>query len=70
VLELVRQLAGQNVAVICMTHNMNNVTGVTDRVFVLYTGCVALEAKTSETNPQEIVSVVMTGRQDGMAGRH
>ena len=61
VLELARRLADQNVAVIYITHNMNDVMAVTDRIFVLYHGCSAGELITANTTQQEIISMIMTG---------
>lgn len=70
VLELARQLADQNVAVVYITHNINDVIAVTDRIAVLYQGKVACEVETRKTNQQEIVSMIMTGSPTGGTSRH
>ncbi|MGH7101375.1 MAG: ATP-binding cassette domain-containing protein [Acetobacteraceae bacterium] len=69
VLELTRRLASQNVAVVYITHNMNDVMAVTDRIAVLYRGRMAGELVTCQTDQKEIVSVIMSGRHDVGAGR-
>jgi ABC-type sugar transport system ATPase subunit len=61
VLELARRLASQNVAVIYITHNMNDVMAVTDRIAILYRGRMAGELVTKQTSKEEIVSVIMSG---------
>ena len=62
VLELARRLANQDVAVVYITHNMNDVMAVTDRIVVLYHGRVAGELITAETTQQEIVGMIMSGK--------
>jgi simple sugar transport system ATP-binding protein len=69
VLELARQLANQGVAVVYITHNINDVMTVTDRIAVLYHGRVACETETKNTNVQEIVSMIMTGNPKGVVSR-
>lgn len=61
VLELARRLASQNVAVIYITHNMNDVMAVTDRIAVLYRGRMAGELTTKHTTKQDIVHLIMSG---------
>lgn len=65
VLELARRLANQNVAVVYITHNMNDVMAVTDRIAVLYRGGLVGELQTKDTNQQEIVSMIMSGTMKG-----
>ncbi|WP_083507669.1 ATP-binding cassette domain-containing protein [Aureimonas frigidaquae] len=62
VLELARRLASQGVAVIYITHNMDDVMRVTDRIAVLYRGRLACELRTAETSQDEIVGVIMSGK--------
>lgn len=62
VLELARRLASQGVAVIYITHNMDDVMRVSDRIAVLYRGRLAGQLMTSETSPDEIVGVIMSGK--------
>jgi simple sugar transport system ATP-binding protein len=63
VLELTRQLASQGVAVIYITHNMDDVMRVTDRIAVLYRGRKAGELRTADTNQNEIVHLIMAGKK-------
>lgn len=69
VLELARRLARQGVAVIYITHNMDDVMRVTDRIAVLYRGRLAAELKTAETSQNEIVGVIMSGKPPAAATR-
>jgi ABC-type sugar transport system ATPase subunit len=61
VLELARRLANQNVAVVYITHNMNDVVAVTDRIVVLYRGRIAGELETRHTTKHDIVDLIMSG---------
>ena len=61
VLELARRLAEENVAVLYITHNMNDALAVTDRIAVLYQGRLAGELTTRETSRNEVVSLIMSG---------
>lgn len=67
VLELARRLAAQDVAVVYITHNMNDVMAVTDRIVVLYHGRLAGELITKQTSQNEIVQMIMSGRLAGKA---
>ncbi|MGE0239574.1 MAG: ATP-binding cassette domain-containing protein [Parvibaculaceae bacterium] len=69
VLELARRLARQGVAVIYITHNMNDVMAVTDRIALLYRGKLAGELLTKQTNQNEIVSMIMSGKPPASAQR-
>lgn len=62
VLELTRQLASQGVAVVYITHNMDDVMRVTDRIAVMYRGRKAGEIMTKDTTQKDIVHTIMTGR--------
>ncbi|WP_278258894.1 ATP-binding cassette domain-containing protein [Nocardioides convexus] len=55
VLDLVRRLADQGRGVVLISHNMNDVMEVADRVVALYLGQVAAEVKTSESSTTQIV---------------
>lgn len=62
VLELTRSLANQNVAVIYITHNMDDVMRVSDRIAVMHRGRKAGELTTSRTTQKEIVHAIMSGQ--------
>ena len=62
VLDLVRRLADQGRGVVLISHNMNDVMEVADRVVALYLGRVAAEVKKSDTNTTQIVELITSGR--------
>src|SRR6476661_7000883 len=62
VLELVRRLADQGLGVVLISHNMNDVMSVADRVVALFLGRVAAEVKKSDTNTTQIVELITAGR--------
>ncbi|WP_364509758.1 ATP-binding cassette domain-containing protein [Nocardioides sp. LML1-1-1.1] len=62
VLDLVRRLADQGRGVVLISHNMNDVMEVADRVVALYLGQVAAEVKTSESSTTQIVELITAGR--------
>lgn len=62
VLDLVRRLADQGRGVVLISHNMNDVMEVADRVVALYLGRVAAEVKKSETSTTQIVELITSGR--------
>jgi D-xylose transport system ATP-binding protein len=62
VLDLVRRLADQGLGVVIISHNMNDVFEVADRVCALYLGRVAAEVKRSETSHSQVVELITAGR--------
>lgn len=58
VLNLVRKLADSGKAVIIISHNLQDIFAVADRIFVLYLGKMAVSLETSETNQSEIVGYI------------
>ena len=62
VLDLVRRLADQGRGVVLISHNMNDVMEVADRVVALYLGRVAAEVRKSDTNTTQIVELITSGR--------
>jgi D-xylose transport system ATP-binding protein len=61
VLALVRRLAERGVAVVLISHNMNDVLQVADRIAVLYLGELAAEVKRADVNQQQLVELITTG---------
>jgi simple sugar transport system ATP-binding protein len=59
VLELIRTLRNQGVPVILISHNMQDVFAVADRVIVMRRGSKAGERKISETNQNEVVGLMV-----------
>jgi D-xylose transport system ATP-binding protein len=62
VLDLVRRLADQGRGVVLISHNMNDVMEVADRVAALFLGRVAAEVKTVDTSTTQIVELITSGR--------
>lgn len=70
VLNLIRQLKAQNIAVILISHRLNDVLSVTDRIVVLRHGRAAAELITSDTNMNEVVSAIVGGDDMAEAADH
>jgi D-xylose transport system ATP-binding protein len=62
VLDLVRRLADQGVAVVLISHNMVDVLQVADRIAVLYLGQMAAIVERSTVDQQKLVELMTTGR--------
>ncbi|MFC0863551.1 ATP-binding cassette domain-containing protein [Sphaerimonospora cavernae] len=62
VLELVRRLADNGLAVVLISHNMNDVFAVSDRIAALYLGRMAAQIKTSEVTHSQVVELITSGR--------
>jgi D-xylose transport system ATP-binding protein len=65
VLSLVRRLADRGLAVVLISHNMNEVLQVADSIAVLYLGQMAAQVERSEVNQQQLVELITTGRLEG-----
>jgi D-xylose transport system ATP-binding protein len=61
VLDLIGRLASRNIAVVVISHNLNEVMSVADRVAVLYLGQLAAVGPTSRFDTQGIVDLMTTG---------
>lgn len=62
VLDLTRRLADQGLGVVIISHNMNDVMEVADRVVALYLGRVAAEVMTKDSSTTQIVELITAGR--------
>ena len=62
VLELVRRLADQGLAVIMISHNLNDVFTVADRFAVLRLGQMVGAGEASQFDPQRVVELMTMGR--------
>ncbi|MDQ2846058.1 MAG: ATP-binding cassette domain-containing protein [Actinomycetota bacterium] len=62
VLDLVRRLADQGVAVVLISHNMLDVLQVADRIATLYLGRMAAVVNRADTDQQQLVELITTGR--------
>jgi D-xylose transport system ATP-binding protein len=66
VLRLVRNLADKGLAVILISHNMNDVLQVSDRIAALYLGRMAAQVKRSEITHTQIVELITAGRSGNL----
>ena len=62
VLDLVRRLADQGVAVILVSHNMNDVMRVADSIAVLYLGRMAAQVRRADVTQTQVVELITAGR--------
>ncbi|WP_433270360.1 ATP-binding cassette domain-containing protein [Actinosynnema sp. CS-041913] len=62
VLDLVRRLAEQGLGVVLISHNMNDVFEVADRIACLYLGRMAAEVQTKDVTHGQVVELITAGR--------
>ena len=62
VLNLVRRLADNGLAVILISHNMNDVLQVADNIAALYLGQMAAQVPASSVTSSQVVELITTGR--------
>ena len=70
VLELVRRLADKGLAVVLVSHNMNDVFAVSDRIAALYLGRMAAQVKASEVTHSQVVELITSGRSGELGLRN
>jgi ABC-type sugar transport system ATPase subunit len=61
VLALIRRLADQGVAVLMVSHNLNDVLRVADRIAVLYLGRMAVDGPAADFDLQSVVEYMTAG---------
>jgi ABC-type sugar transport system ATPase subunit len=61
VLDLIKRLAGQGVAVMVVSHNLNDVFEVADRIAILYLGRLVAQDDASKFDRQSVVEYMTTG---------
>ncbi|MFI1168625.1 ATP-binding cassette domain-containing protein [Streptomyces sp. NPDC020801] len=66
VLELVRRLADNGLAVVLISHNMNDVFAVSDRIAALYLGRTAAQVRTSDVTHAQLVELITSGRSGNL----
>jgi D-xylose transport system ATP-binding protein len=62
VLELVRRLADNGLGVVLISHNMNDVFAVSDRIAALYLGRTATQVKATDVTHSQVVELITAGR--------
>ncbi|HEY7282125.1 MAG TPA: ATP-binding cassette domain-containing protein [Actinomycetota bacterium] len=67
VLDLVSRLRDQGLAVMIISHNLNDVFEVADRIAVLHLGRMAAEGPVGQFDRQSVVEYMTTGRAGGPA---
>jgi D-xylose transport system ATP-binding protein len=69
VLRLVRRLADRGLAVILISHNMNDVLAVADDIAVLYLGRMTAQVEAKDVNHSEVVQLITGGALVEKEGR-
>lgn len=64
VLQLVRRLADQGLAVVMISHNLNDVFAVADNIAILRLGKMVGQAPVEEFDTQRVVELMTTGKSD------
>jgi len=67
VLDLIGRLASRNIAVVVISHNLNEVMSIADRVAVLHLGRLAAVGPTARFDTQVIVDLMTTGASARLA---
>jgi ABC-type sugar transport system ATPase subunit len=67
VLDLIKRLKSQNIAVIVISHNLNDVQSVADRIAVLRLGRLVAAGPASQYDAESIVDLMTTGTSKRLA---
>jgi D-xylose transport system ATP-binding protein len=68
VLKLVRRLADRGLAVVLISHNLNDVFAVADTISVMYLGQLAAQVRAKDVTSNQVVELITTSRS-GSLGR-
>jgi ABC-type sugar transport system ATPase subunit len=68
VLSLIKRLTSQGVAVLVVSHNLNDVFAVADRIVILHLGRMVAQGPVSDFDPTSVVDYMTTGRSTRGAG--
>ena len=68
VLKLVRQLADNGLAVIVISHNLNDVFQVADNIAAMYLGTMAAQVDKNSVSQGDVVRLITTGKAEASAG--
>lgn len=68
VLKLVRQLADNGLAVIVISHNLNDVFQVADNIAAMYLGTMAAQVEKNSVSQGDVVRLITTGKTEASAG--
>jgi ABC-type sugar transport system ATPase subunit len=64
VLDLIKRLSSQGVAVIVVSHNLNDVFAVADRIVILHLGHMVAQGPVGDFDPASVVDYMTTGRSE------
>ena len=64
VLELIRTLSSKDIAVLVISHNLNDVFSVADRIAVMYLGTLVSHGPIANYDRNSAVEMITTGRSD------
>jgi len=70
VLELVSRLKTSGITVLIISHNLEHVFGLADRVAVMKNGSMVGVKRTIETTKEEIVAMITMGQQHAKSAQH
>jgi D-xylose transport system ATP-binding protein len=65
VLNLVRRLADNGLAVILISHNLNDIFQVADNIAALYLGTMAGQVKKKDVTTNQVIELITTGKSGG-----
>jgi D-xylose transport system ATP-binding protein len=68
VLKLVRQLADNGLAVIVISHNLNDVFQVADNIAAMYLGSMAAQIDKNSVSQNDVVRLITTGSSESTSG--
>ena len=63
VLELVKEMRDQGLTIVMISHNLAHVFDLCDRISVMKTGCVVGSRHISQTSREEILRLIVMGRE-------
>ncbi|MCW2724314.1 MAG: sugar transporter ATP-binding protein [Frankiales bacterium] len=66
VLKLVRRLADNGLAVVLISHNLNDVFEVADNISVLYLGRMAAQVRSADVTRNQVVELITSGRSGAL----
>jgi D-xylose transport system ATP-binding protein len=66
VLNLVRRLADNGLAVVLISHNLNDVFEVADNIAALYLGKLSAQVDKKDVEPRQVVELITTGKSAGV----
>ena len=66
VLNLVRRLADKGLAVVLISHNLNDIFEVADNIAALYLGSMAAQVRKSDVTKNQVIELITTGKSEGV----